>query len=365
MLAIFILLPIGCIQHRYLTNIALDGSVHHIYEAAGDSSDLYDGNITLPQGLWWHIDTSVVQDSTGTPIHTYRASMNLRSPRSLPSMYAPESTHSPDIFLRHPISFKRLDGILGVLFLYKQTFLSRQKEAKYGSVWDYVDSQCEVLLDQTKADSLPEEERTRLENLYMDGLIEWTRSMILRRCATVLQRDLEMHPDVSFSTEQLQNALTAARSHLIEWEPEYGGTELLLGDGDLWNTVGKQTLQVISDELNFIGKTTFFADMQMVGDTNQWEFEITKDLEDDEFDVRLILPGYVFHSDADEVAQDTLIWDFSGSDIFNENKIITAYSIYVRWMPLSLFAIGIAIMIAICIFRKRNTAAPTVKEPSE
>jgi hypothetical protein len=353
----------GCIQHRYLTNIALDGSVHHIYEAVGDSSDLYDGKISLPQGLWWEIQTSVVQDSAGNLVHTYRASMDLRSPKYLPSTYAPESTHSPDIFLRHPIYFKRLDGLLGVLFLYKQNFVNRQKEAKYGSTWDYVDSDCEVLLDKAKADSLPDDERNRLEHLYMDGLVEWTRAMILRRCAAVLQRDLEMHPDVSFSREQLQDALLAAKAHLIKWEPEFGGTELILGDGDLWNTVGKQTLQVISDELDFIGKTTFFADMQTVGDTNQWEFEITKDLEDDEFDVRLTLPGYVFYNNADEVAQDTLIWDFSGSDIFNDDKVITAYSIYVRWLPVGLLAIGIAAIIAILVIRKRQSMATIADKP--
>jgi hypothetical protein len=192
-------------------------------------------------------------------------------------------------------------------------------------------------------------------------LLEWTRAMILRRCAAVLQRDLEMHPDVSFSQEQLQAALIAARTHLLDWEPDYGGTELLLGDGDLWNTVGKQTLQIISNELNFIGKTTFFTDMQTVGDSNQWEFEITKDLEDDEFEIRLALPGYVFHNNADEASQDTLIWDFSGSDIFNDSKVITAYSIYVRPLPIIFLSIGCAVIFAIVVFRKRKTAPVTIE----
>jgi len=354
----------GCIQHRYLSDIGFDGSVSHTYEAIGDSADLYDGKITLPTGLWWKVETEVVQDSSGKDIYTYRASMRLRTPRSLPMTYAPETSHCPDIFLRHPVDFRRIDGLFGVLFLYKQTFLNRQKEAKYGSTWDYIDPECQILLEKDKADSLSEEERSRLEDLYLAGLVDWTRAMLLKRCTAALERDLEMHRDVSFTKDQIDDAILAAKSELMKWQPEMGGTELLLGGDDLWDSIGRQALQSVSNRLEFVGNTTFFADLQMLGDMFQWEYEITKDLEDDEFEVRLTLPGYVFRKNTEDVSQDTLIWKFSGTDIFNEDMGITAYSLYVRWLPVLVLGVALAVVIILLLRRRKSSVPPPVDLPT-
>lgn len=354
----------GCIQHRYLSNIWFDGAVSHTYEAIGDSADLYDGKITLPTGLWWNVETGVVRDSSGNDIYTYRASMRLRTARSLPSFYAPESTHCPEIFLRHPVDFRRIDGWFGVLFLYKQTFQSRQKEVKYGSIWDYVDPECEILLQQDKADSLSEEERSRLEDLYLAGLVDWTRAMLLKRCTAVLERDLAMHRDVSFSQDRIEGALSAARAELAQWEPEMGGTELLLGGEDLWDSIGRRALQSLSDRLEFVGNTTFFADLHMLGDMLQWEYQITKDLEDDEFEVRLTMPGYVFRKNAEDVSRDTLVWEFSGTDIFNEDMIITAESVHVRWLPVILLGLAIVAVLTLFVRRRKPPEVPPVDLPT-
>ena len=349
----------GCIQHRFLSIIKLDGSVSHTYEAIGDSADLYDNNITLPKGFWWDVETEIIQDSSGNPVHIHRARMNLRSPSHLPAVYAPESTHCPEIFLRHPIYFKRVDALFGVVFIFKQTFINRQKQIKYGSIWDYIDPESRELLNSEQTDSLSEDEQARLEEIYLEGLVKWTREMILRRCRLILLKNLEFHQEVSFSPQQIQRAFAKAEESIRQWEPRLNGTELLIGAHDLWESVGKPTLAVISQELEYVGDTTFFTDLSIVSDLYQWEFDITKDLEDDEFDVRISLPGFVFYNNADEKSQDTLTWKFSGTDIFDEDVVLIADTIYVRWLPLVILAI-VVLAIIILIFRKKPAAIPQI-----
>jgi hypothetical protein len=353
---------IGCIQHRYLSTIHLDESISHTYEAVGDSADLYDGKITLPTGLWWETETDVEYDSSGNAVHIYRARMNLRSPRHLPQCYAPETTHRPDIFLRHPLYFKRVDTGIGVLFLFRQTFVNRQKDAKYGNIRDYIDPECRALLDGELEDSLSDQERARLESLYLDGLVAWSRAMVLRRCQAILEQNLEFNPDTAFTPKQLKQAMASAEAYVREWVPEDGGIGLLAGDVNLWETLGEPAMSRIIEELTTIGESRFFETLDYLQELDQWGYEITKDLEDDEFLVIITLPGTIFYDNANEKTQDSLTWEFSGTDIFNDDMVLKAYSMHIRWLPVS--GLVVLILAAVILISRRKTGTDTAEPPS-
>jgi hypothetical protein len=347
----------GCIQHRFLTIIHPDGSVTHTYEASGDSADLYDNKITLPSGFWWKIETETSVDTSGQTVYTYRAKLNVPSARNIPESYAPEVAQFPEILLRHPIDIERYDALIGILFRYHQTFINRQKDAKYGNIWDTIDPECRILLDDTKADSLPKEEKERLQALYLDGLIAWSRQMIVRRCHAILKRDLELHPNIALSPEQIKNAEQSVESFTLQWMPEDSGMSILLGEDDLWETLGKPALNNMTEELRYIGDSSFQADLVNLADMYQWEYDITKDLEDDEFQVKIILPGYYISDNAKEKNGDTLSWEFSGKDFYNENVLLKAQSIYVRWIPMSIF--GLVVLGLIIWLLRRKPTPPT------
>jgi hypothetical protein len=343
----------GCIQHRFLTKINLDGSAAHTYEASGDSSDLYDNKITLPSGFWWKVETETSQDTSGRTTYTYRAKLNVPSVRQIPDIYDPEVVRYPEILLRHPIRLERYDALLGVLFLYRQTFINRQKDLKYGNTWDFIDPACQVLMNDSTADSLPKEEKDRLQALYLDGLITWSRQMIHRRCQDVLKRDLELHPEIDFSAEQIQNAEQSAESYILRWAPEDSGMSIMLGQDDLWESVGKPAMTILSEQLKYIGDSSFQADLMTLSDLYQWEYEITKDLEDDDFQVKVILPGFILHDNATQKSGDTLSWEFSGKDFYNEDVRIKAQTLYIRWMPTSL---AILVLLTIIIYLIRRSS---------
>ena len=361
--AVFIIMSLtGCIQHRFLTIMHLDGSVAHTYEASGDSSDLYDNKITLPSGFWWKIETETSQDTSGKTTYTYRAKLNLNSARGIPDSYAPEVAQFPEILLRHPLEINKYDALVGVLIIYHQTFVNRQKDAKYGNLWDTVDPECEVLMDDSTADSLPKEEKDRLQALYLDGLIAWSRQMILRRCQAILKRDLTLHPDVALTPEQIKNAEQSAERFTLQWVPEDSGMSILLGEDDLWESVGKPALNCMTEELRYIGDSSFQADFANLSDMYRWEYDITKDLEDDEFQVKLVLPGFYISNNAKEKTDDTLSWEFSGKDFYNEDVLLNAKSVYIRWLPMSIF--GIVILGLIVWLLRRKPTPPTSTENS-
>ena len=344
----------GCIHHRYITTIRPDGSVSHTYEAIGDSTDLYDDCITLPSGFWWRIETEVDYDSAGDPVHTYRGILNLSSVRYIPVSYAPETVRYPEIFLRHPIDYFRFDAGIAFVILYRQTFISRGKEAKYGNILNHLSPEGRAFLDSASSDSLSEEERSLLEAEYLSGMVVWTRSMMIRRCQAVLSRALEMHPDVSFTEENLSDAMAIAEDHINRWSPYDDGESLLLGEIELWNGVGKPAMNQMVSALTFIGNTTFFEDLEMLGDLYQWEFDITKDLEDDEFEVQITVPGIRFYHNADGKESGALIWEFSGEDFFDSDVVIIAQSIYFRWLPTSILGFVVLAIVAVVILRKSN-----------
>ncbi len=329
----------GCIQHRYVTTIRPDGSVSHTYESIGDSADLYDDCITLPSGFWWRIETEVDYDSAEDPVHTFRGVLNLNSVRHIPVCYASETVRCPEIFLRYPIDYFRFDAGIAIVFLYQQTFINRGKEAKYGNIRDHLSPEFRAFLDSVSSDSLSEEARSLLEVEYLAGMIDWTRSMMIRRGQSVLTKALAMHPEVGFSREQLSNAKAIAEDYINQWSPNDDGESLLLGEIELWDSVGKPAMDRMVSALTFVGNTTFFADLEMLGDLLQWEFDITKDLEDDEFRVQITLPGIRFYHNADGKESGALIWEFSGEDFFDADVVIIARSIYLRWIPTTLFGL--------------------------
>ena len=344
----------GCIHHRYITTIQPDGSVSHTYESIGDSADLYDDRITLPSGFWWRIETEVDYDSAGDPVHTYRGILNLSSVRYIPISYAPETVRYPEIFLRHPIDYFRFDAGIAILFLYRQTFISRGKEAKYGNILNHLSPEGRTLFDSVSSDSISEEKRSFLEVEYLSGMIDWTRSMMIRRCQAVLSKALEMHPEVTFSAEQLSNAMAIAEDCINHWSSYFDGGSLILGEIELWDSVGKPAMNQMVSALTFVGNTTFFADLEMLGDLYQWEFDITKDLEDDEFDVQITVPGIKFYHNADGKESRALIWQFSGEDFFDTDVVIIAQSIYFRWLPTSILSLIVLAIAAAVIRRKSN-----------
>jgi hypothetical protein len=161
-----------------------------------------------------------------------------------------------------------------------------------------------------------------------------------------------MHPEVTFTREQMSTALGVAEDYITQWAPDDDGTSLLLGEIALWDSIGKPAMDTMISALTFVGNTTFFEDLDELGDLYQWEFDITKDLEDDEFLVQIAMPGIKFYHTADRKESGSLVWEFTGEDFLDEDVVIIVQSIYFRWLPTSVVGLVVLVIVIVMIRRK-------------
>ena len=69
-----------------------------------------------------------------------------------------------------------------------------------------------------------------------------------------------------------------------------------------------------------------YPEMDSIYKSLEDELKITLDLDGDNFDFQLILPGVLTSTNADSLAGDTLFWSFDLTNFMNEDYVMSAES---------------------------------------
>ena len=71
---------------------------------------------------------------------------------------------------------------------------------------------------------------------------------------------------------------------------------------------------------------TLYSEMDSIFKILEDELRITLDLDGDDFDFQIIIPGILESTNADTITGDTLSWSFDLTDFMNEDYVMTAKS---------------------------------------
>jgi len=322
------LISSSCLQHKHKITVLEDGTVEYEYTASGDSADLYDGLTVLPEGIPWEIEVYSQLDTTegrNDTVYYYKARAKFPKGSKLPGGFGLENPEFAQISLAHPLKVKCQELFFLTNYVFEFSFNNRNSKKLYGDLWDYVPEECRKL---ETGDSLSEAEKADLEGKYIIGARKWYLQMLQNRFHRSLIEAMKKNPKVQVDTANIERAFTTLDEYLLKKFVEIEKLETFDGRY-VWKEVFTEGYNLLEEQLNFLGDTTFFVDMRTIGEILSKEYDVTEDLSDEMITVELKLPGVSKSNNADTVMQN-LVWEINGDDIRDSTVVLSAMSTVYR-----------------------------------
>ena len=302
---LFILLfSFGCVEHYFLFKISPKGNYEVHYSAHGDKLDLEDPDFPMPKNNKWIIHSTL--NDIEVESYDYNAKRIFKKNEEFPITFFQSDSIYFESLLKHPITVKYSNWFFYEQYTFNGKFKGRFVEKKYpliGKLIKEKENKPEKWLHQALSFLLYETlNRTNME---------WnSKPIIENELKNWIKNDLETVND-----------------------------SILFEELNYYKNLG---LDIIMQPAT----PNLYSEMDSIFKLLEDELRITLDLDGDEFDFQIILPGKLEQTNADMVNGDTLSWSFDLIKFKNQDYTMTAKSSIDH--P-NRKKIGIIIVIIICI----------------
>lgn len=361
-IGIFIFFASGCIEHHYLYKVNLDGSVDFVYQARGDSLDIYNPHGSFPENPFYKTQVWTEYDSSGVPTYVLEAQANYANGK-LPATIGLREVPWGEILLHHPITISRNSYFFFNLYRYAQTFIGRRSTELEGDRWRYIPEECRVL--ESGGDSLmADTERSVLEEKYAAGMLIWNAERYKMRVRQILERAMQEHPEYQILKEWVDSSLAVTDSLIYAYSlaAQLDSTTRSLDQVNLewWGLLSEPLMDVILKNLNTIGDTTFPGELLRISELLELRHQVSEDLLDESYEIRVDLPGRIVKSNANVMDKGVLVWKLFGQDLQEADIALEATSLYLYPAKIVGFLVlAVAIFLAIKLpNKKREPTAP-------
>jgi len=336
----------GCVTHTLLVNVTTDPDVH--YEVDGDSLDVHDGRLRLPDWAPWELvdrTSGMNADSSLSVRLTYRA------PLAEPVI--------------HPISSREVEGDIRVehrsnlLFKVSEltiTFPSWEVSDRFGNPEDFVPEEVRQL-ESVGADTLIAPERQeQLKRLRAVAMQKAAAQRFLKHEQALVeswyQSKGEMVPEevLSDAMNRFSFVLQAHMLTLSHRDP----LDVSLD----WYVELRSALVGAASDATGGDLEWFEARM----DSIELSYKSWLDLEDDAIQVIAYLPAWRVVTSADTMSGDTLFWELSVDLLSDSTLVLNAvgYTPHLATTLLTLTLLLAVIVLLLLRFSKRRSL-PTEK----
>jgi hypothetical protein len=320
----------GCIERHYSYKMNLDGACEFTYQARGDSSDIYDPLGSYPEAPFFNVTTRHETDDSGRTTFILEAQATYHHD-SIPAVLGLREVPWAEILLHHPAKFSRAEYLLFNRYNFNLTFLGRKRDAIEGDRWKYIPAECRVL-EEGKDSLLTDNERAVLEEKYAAGLILWNVERYRMRFQEILRRSLDLHPEIKISQAWVDSAKAELDSLLdLHFRAVlYLAAEKKLDQISLewWEALGPAAHRIMLQNLNVIGDTALAGEILRVSQLLEMQHQVSEDLNDESFEIRLDLPGRITHSNSQIMEKGVLVWKYLGEDLLADDVVVEASSLY-------------------------------------
>ncbi len=332
----------GCIEHTFYITVMPDESVRIAYEMRGDRVDFEDGHELMPDSLTWNMKREVVEEEDRT-VHVAHGSVVVKGFDHLNQAFQWGRTSKDTVNLKQTAELTERSVIFGTAYKFNLTLHSRRFNDLYGNIWDFVPEECRALQDRDLYDEMSSEEVSLLENKFALGIIQWNHERYLRRLARVWEIVKSRVPDLPDTSS---TTFSIAKGG---WNDDLRGylNQLDIPSPSLvylnwWDDLRPQFLGHLVDIAGVDSTNLIIRVSEAVED----EYRTTMDLKDDAFRFVLSMPGKITDTNGKRV-EEGVEWNFSGSDILNQDRELYALS----FEP-SLWRIGIFIVLVLFVLRR-------------
>ena len=307
---LFILLFVfGCVEHYFLFKVSPNGSYEVHYSAHGNKNDLENQDFPMPTNNWLiHSTLNEIEAES----YDYGAKRFFKRNEPFPITFFNSDSIYFESLLKHPIKIKHSNWFFGENFSFSGTFKGRSVKNKYpliNKIIQVKETQPEKWLHEALSFLLHETlNRTN---------IEWNTKPIIKK---------ELN-------NWIDNELNAINDSTLFEELEY------------YKNLG---LDLIMQP----APPNLYSKMDSIFKLLEDELRITLDLDGDEFDFQIILPGELEKTNADKINGDTLSWSFDLENFMNEDYEMNAES-SINHPKRKKFGIIILIIFCIIIIRRQ------------
>jgi len=359
------ILSSGCIERHYSYKMNLDGSCEFTYEAKGDSADIYDPVGSYPESPFFNVTTRHETDDSGRTSFVLEAKA-LFHHDTIPAVLGLREVPWTEILLHHPAKFSHTDFFLFNRYHFQLTFVGRKRDAIEGDRWRYIPDECRVL-ESGKDSLLSEEERATLEEKYAAGMILWNLERYRMRLHEIIRRSLALHPEIKISPAWIDSA-NADLDSLLDLHfraVQYLAAEKKLDQISLewWKDLEPAAQQIILENLNIIGDAALANEILRVSQLLEMQHQVSEDLSDESFEIRLDMPGRVTHSNSQTMEKGVLVWKYIGEDFAADDLVLEASSLYLFPVRIAGALVFLILLILAIRSRRRKSAAEAGPPP--
>lgn len=275
----------SCVETIINVRVHPDGRYSMHFTTKGDSSDVFNHDFPHPSGPSW--GTRVIKEEGDEDDVWTMSTQGI-----LTGSYIFTSRNDSLTALQHPIEVEKKEGYFAARYTLRNVFTGRQVYRKYPSFGRS--------LQESDSDS------TR-----------WLDEAFYYMCSQAIA-DLQNDPATAIDNniaERVENHIrnTLARVSQKELFNELEDKQAFID----------QMLQPFNRDL----PPGFGKLLSHATDIYEEELRLTSDLQDDQFEYRVIMPGVISSTNADTITGDTLKWSFGLQQYLNDDYVISAASV--------------------------------------
>jgi hypothetical protein len=139
----------------------------------------------------------------------------------------------------------------------------------------------------------------------------------------------ERYPDIEIPQAWIDSALVEGDAFIDNYVATHKWDSLDFADLEWWADLKPYTDRILAENLNIIGDTTFQTDLVHIGDMLELRHQVTEDLVDDTFVIRVKLPGFLISSNSESKEGEALVWEFDGDGLNDDNIEVKAVSVHI------------------------------------
>jgi len=309
-----LLLVFGCVKNTIGIYVNPDGSFDMFINATGDANDILDNDFPVTNILnnpMWIISSTL--DSADVDTHDLIAHKYYSAGEDVPQNFLISKEVRSHPLLKHDIDVRYRNWILYKTYSINIKFHSRMVEEKYPKFVHIIDD------PESNYDGWVQEV---FFYLFQETL---HRSKIEFNQKAIIERELNTWLQTEIATK---NDSTIFES---------------------FDDLTEEGLDLIMHPIN----PSFYNDIDSIFNYLKTEYEITQLLIDDEFEIKLLLPGLLKKTNSQNINLDTLKWTFGLKNFMNTDYQIYASSKIV-YKNRSIFVAILSLIIAIILFIKKR-----------
>ena len=311
---LLLLLLFGCVKNTISIHVDPNGEFNLIVHTHGDETDILDNDFPITNILndnAWSISSTL--DSNNIDTHDLIASKHFKSNGNIPQNFHINNNTLMHPLLKHDINVSYRNWFLYKIYSINIKFHSRMVQDKYPKFINIItdpesgyDGWVKEVFFYLFQETL---NRTRIE-FNQKAIIE-------RELNTWLQKEIAVKSD----------------STIFE----------------IFEDLKEEGLDLIMHPIN----PKFYKEIDSIFNYLETEYKTTQQLIDDEFEIKLSLPGILQESNYQNKNLDTLKWNFELKDFMNSDYEIYASS-KITYRGRAIFTTILSLLILIILFIKKQ-----------